>query len=274
MKTIIPLAVVAAALGAGCTTTPRPAQPAGYVTAVGRVLHDSAENGRPIVLRGVHAGGWLVTENWMCPNKVAGTQTETYESFVARFGKARADELYRIYRRGWWTERDFRNFADLGLNAIRLPFGWRDLITEDGEILPEGFALLDWFVDGAARAGIYTILDLHGAPGSQNGRDHSGETRFAKRESHPHVGPATVSVFASTGASQSARPSRIFAALTGLRWSLSDLYSALRSSQRLHPSPPRPLTMRSPPNAPNAATAAKVNIKFFMVITLCQKSCR
>ena len=35
-------------------------------------------------------------------------------------------------------------------------------------------------VDGAAREGIYTILDLHAAPGSQNGRDHSGETRFAK----------------------------------------------------------------------------------------------
>ena len=179
MKKTIPLAVLSAALGAGCTTS-RVAEPPGYVTAVGKTLYDRADGGRPIVLRGVNAGGWLVTENWMCPNKVAGTQTETYESFSARFGKEKADELYRIYRKGWWTEQDFRNFAGLGLNAIRLPFGWRDLITEDGEILSEGFALLDWFVDCAARAGLYTILDLHAAPGSQNGRDHSGETRFAK----------------------------------------------------------------------------------------------
>ena len=179
MKKTIPLAVLSAALGAGCTTS-RVAEPPGYVTAVGKTLYDRADGGHPIVLRGVNAGGWLVTENWMCPNKVAGTQTETYESFAARFGKEKADELYRIYRKGWWTEQDFRNFAGLGLNAIRLPFGWRDLITEDGEILSEGFALLDWFVDCAAREGIYTILDLHAAPGSQNGRDHSGETRFAK----------------------------------------------------------------------------------------------
>ena len=167
MKKTIPLAVLSAALGAGCTTS-RVAEPPGHVTAVGKTLYDRADGGRPIVLRGVNAGGWLVTENWMCPNKVAGTQTETYESFSARFGKEKADELYRIYRKGWWTEQDFRNFAGLGLNAIRLPFGWRDLITEDGEILSEGFALLDWFVDCAAREGIYTILDLHAAPGSQN----------------------------------------------------------------------------------------------------------
>lgn len=179
MKRIIPLLLLSVAFVAGCYTS-RVAQPQGYVTAVGKVLHDKAEGGRPIVLRGVNAGGWLITENWMCPNKVARCQAMTYESFVTRFGKDKADELYRIYRKGWWTERDFRNFAALGFNVIRLPFGWKDLITEDGTLLEEGFARLDWFVDSAARNGLYTILDLHGAPGSQNGRDHSGETRWAK----------------------------------------------------------------------------------------------
>ena len=99
MKKTIPLAVLSAALVAGCTTS-RVAEPPGHVTAVGKTLYDRADGGRPIVLRGVNAGGWLVTENWMCPNKVAGTQTETYESFSARFGKEKADELYRIYRKG------------------------------------------------------------------------------------------------------------------------------------------------------------------------------
>ena len=92
MKKTIPLAVLSAALGAGCMTS-RVTEPPGYVTAVGKTLYDRADGGRPIMLRGVNAGGWLVTENWMCPNKVAGTQTETYESFTARFGKDHSSTL-------------------------------------------------------------------------------------------------------------------------------------------------------------------------------------
>lgn len=37
------------------------------------------------------------------------------------------------------------------------------------------FSRLDWFVEQASKRGIYVILDLHGAFGSQNGQDHSGE---------------------------------------------------------------------------------------------------
>ena len=35
-------------------------------------------------------------------------------------------------------------------------------------------------MENAAKYELYVILDLHGAPGSQNGRDHSGEVRYAK----------------------------------------------------------------------------------------------
>lgn len=175
MKIIFPLLL--GALLAGCATVKTPK---GYVTAFGTELYDSAEDGRPIVLKGVNAGGWLVTENWMCPNKVAATQTETYEDFVRRFGQEKADELYEIYRNAWWSERDFANIRSLGMNVIRLPMNWRDLITESGVTREDGFRRIDWFVARAAAHGLYTILDLHGAPGSQNGRDHSGEVRFAK----------------------------------------------------------------------------------------------
>ena len=36
------------------------------------------------------------------------------------------------------------------------------------------FERFDWFVEEAKERGIYVILDFHGAPGSQNGSDHSG----------------------------------------------------------------------------------------------------
>ena len=164
----------------GCAIDKVSSAPAGFVTAVGDKLFDQASGGRRIVLRGVNAGGWLVTENWMCPNKVAASETETYESFVQRFGRERADELYEVYRDSWWGEEDFANIRSLGMNVIRLPLGWRELMTAEGEMLEAGFRRIDWFIDRAAHHGLYTILDLHAAPGSQNGRDHSGEVRFAK----------------------------------------------------------------------------------------------
>ncbi len=173
--------VCLAAVFCGCATVHRCSnRPEGYITARGRVLYDSAEGGSPIVLKGTNAGGWMVTENWMCPNKVARTQTETYESFAKRFGAERAEELYDIYRDAWWTEEDFANVASLGMNVIRLPLEWSSLVTEDGEPIEKGLRRVDWFIERAGAHGLYTILDLHGAPGSQNGRDHSGEVRFAK----------------------------------------------------------------------------------------------
>ena len=175
--------VIIASLAAavGCTSLRNGAsRPEGFITAIGATLYDSAEGGRPIVLKGANAGGWMVTENWMCPTKVAKSQTETYESFVKRFGAEKAEELYDIYRANWWTEEDFANMASIGMNAVRVPLEWRSLITEDGVPVEKGLRQVDWFVERAGAHGIYTILDLHGAPGSQNGRDHSGEVRYAK----------------------------------------------------------------------------------------------
>ena len=41
---------------------------------------------------------------------------------------------------------------------------------------------MDEFVSKAAEYGMYTVLDLHGAYGSQNGQDHSGQEFGSKEE--------------------------------------------------------------------------------------------
>ena len=63
----------------------------------------------------------------------------------------------------------------MGMTCIRLPFLYWDVADEEGNILPGGFERLDWFVEHCAQRGIYVILDLHGAYGSQNGKHHSGQ---------------------------------------------------------------------------------------------------
>ena len=138
----------------------------------GKTLADA--DGNPVLLRGVNAGGWLVQESWMCLTN-APSQMEAFQVLDERFGRETRERLFAVYEDNYWHESDFDNVKALGMNVIRLPFVWWGLINEDGSLRPEGFERLDWFVDCCEERGLYVVLDLHAAPGSQNGNDHSGD---------------------------------------------------------------------------------------------------
>lgn len=81
-------------------------------------------------------------------------------------------ELIRRHRETFITEADFSWIADHGLDLIRLPVGhW---ILRDAPPYLSGASLLDAAMDWAQSRHLRVLLDLHGAIGSQNGRDHSG----------------------------------------------------------------------------------------------------
>src|SRR5690625_5926110 len=62
------------------------------------------------------------------------------------------------------------------MNVLRLPFTYFEMLNDDGSLKSTAFDRLDWFIREAEKRELYVILDLHGAPGSQNGKDHSGDT--------------------------------------------------------------------------------------------------
>lgn len=137
------------------------------------------EDGNEIILRGTNAGGWLVQEFWMCPTKDTDNvscQKELINVLTERFGKEKAEELVDIYEDNYWTETDFDNCKELGMNVLRLPFTYMNFLNEDGSMRDDAFERVDWFVEEAGKRGIYVILDMHGAQGSQNEKDHSGDT--------------------------------------------------------------------------------------------------
>ncbi len=131
------------------------------------------QNGKTVVLKGVNLGGWLVQEGWMCPTD-AKDQKTAYEVLETRFGKDESDRLFKIYEDNWITEQDFENIKNLGFNCIRLPFTYWNLLDENDCYTV--FDRLDFAVECCRKNGLYVILDLHGAKGSQNGKDHSGDT--------------------------------------------------------------------------------------------------
>jgi aryl-phospho-beta-D-glucosidase BglC (GH1 family) len=129
-------------------------------------------NGTPIVLRGAASGGHLNMENFI--NGYPGHETETKQAMLAVLGKEKSDFFWDKFYEYFWTDSDAKFFASLKLNCLRVSFNYRHFL-DDGDltkIKTEGFKLLDRAVESCARHGIYTILDLHSAPGGQNQNWH------------------------------------------------------------------------------------------------------
>jgi glucan 1,3-beta-glucosidase len=122
-------------------------------------------------IRGVNLGGWLVLEKWMVPTVYRGVDApDEYELSLALGGQARA-RLQR-HRETFITAEDFRWIKDRGLNAVRLPVGYWAL--EAPKPFLDAADFVDLALEQSRQIGLKLLLDLHGAPGSQNGWDHSG----------------------------------------------------------------------------------------------------
>ncbi len=123
--------------------------------------------------RGVNFGGWLVLERWITPSLFHGLKAIDEYSFCLELGN---NLLQRIkpHRDTFITAADFTWLAGAGVQAIRLPIGYWALGGE--EPYAECADYIDFTFDQAAKHGMQVVLDVHAAPGSQNGWDHSGKT--------------------------------------------------------------------------------------------------
>lgn len=133
--------------------------------------------GEQVQLRGTNIGGYMLREFWMSPVKKTlevRDENSIYEMLEERFGTEKMYELIGAWRDGFFTEADFDNIDALGANCIRLPLWYRNLVDENGEFYENAFARIDWFLEQAGKRGMYVVIDMHGAPGSQNGKDISG----------------------------------------------------------------------------------------------------
>lgn len=154
-----------------------------FLKANGTSLRNESGTGNRILLRGINAGGWFVQELWMCPTQETGTvqDQKTIEStLISRFGEEKANELLNVYYDNFWTIKDFDNCQEMGMNCLRLPIWYYNIIDRNGEVREDAFDRIDWFVSEAGKRGMYVIIDMHGAPGSQNDRDHSGDINSNK----------------------------------------------------------------------------------------------
>lgn len=152
--------------------------PSNFLKTDGKLIRNQFGTGDAVTLRGTNVGGWLITENWQSPVDAKDLRT-ILETFTSRFGKDKAWELVNHLQNNWWTEKDFDLVKAEGINILRLPMSYFEMMNEDGSLKTTAFARMDWFIQEAKKRDIYVMIDMHGAVGSQNGKDHSGDTTIA-----------------------------------------------------------------------------------------------
>lgn len=143
------------------------------------------QNGTRVDLRGLNLGNWLLLEFWMMNGSSAAItnnnggvndQCTLEGTLSSRFGYAEKERLMDAFRDSWMTDRDWDRIAALGFNVVRLPFIYNLIENENApyNLRPDAWQYLDQAIAKAAQRGIYVILDLHGAVGSQGNEAHSG----------------------------------------------------------------------------------------------------
>lgn len=152
-----------------------PIMESGFLKAKGKNIYN--QNNDLVQLKGTNIGGYLFQEFWMTPMKPSSNIKDEYGIYsylTETYGEETMREMIGIYQDSYFTEADFDRCQALGMNLIRLPFWYRNLVDSEGKVLPDWYDRFDWFIEEAGKRGIYVLLDFHGAPGSQNGSDHSG----------------------------------------------------------------------------------------------------
>ena len=162
------------------------------------------ENGENVVLKGVNLGNWLLWETWMgfVPEYTHDwAYYDTLQVLIDRFGEEKTAEIVKTYEDNFITEEDISQIEKLGFNCIRVPFWYRNFMTEELKWLSEnhddnkGFQKLDWLISTCEKYGIYVMLDLHGAPGGQSKNHCTGKAGRNELYENENMMNATVELW-------------------------------------------------------------------------------
>jgi glucan 1,3-beta-glucosidase len=132
-------------------------------------------------IRGINLGGWLVLERWITPSLFRDSSAEDEFTFLGENQKNQK-RLKKHYQK-YIKESDFKWIKNHGFNAIRIPVGhW---IFGDYPPFIGGIETLDRCFHLAKKYQLGVVISFHGAPGSQNGWDHSGKKGVVSWHTNP-----------------------------------------------------------------------------------------
>ncbi len=138
-----------------------------FLKANGQNICNNSGAGSVVALHGTNLGSDMLMEAWMSPLNA----TDDYSmrsTLINRFGTSTTDSVINSYQTAWITSSDLDNIKNMGLNFVRVPIYWENLMNRDGSWKANAFTQLDWLVNQCAQRGIYVLIDMHGVPGGDD----------------------------------------------------------------------------------------------------------
>ncbi|KAI3403846.1 exgA [Candida oxycetoniae] len=146
--------------------------------------YNFSANSSEFQYQGVSIGGWLVLEPYITPSlfkqTLASGESESdlpvdEYHFCKKLGQEEAQKRLTTHWSTFYNETDFQEIKQHGLNMVRLPIGYWAFEKLDNDPYVSGAQeYLDKAIEWSSKYGLKVLIDLHGAPNSQNGFDNSG----------------------------------------------------------------------------------------------------
>ena len=153
-------------------------------------------DGEPLLLRGVCLGGWLNMENFI--TGYSANETLMRREVRRAIGDDRAERFFERLLTRFFDEPDAAFLSEAGMNLARIAVGYKHFEDDARpfELEADGFRHLDRAIEALARHGVYSIVDLHALPGSQNHHWHSDNpTHVAAFWEHRHFQDRVVNLW-------------------------------------------------------------------------------
>jgi endoglucanase len=129
-------------------------------------------DGRPVILRGMGLGGWMLQEGYMLKLGELGQQQVIHRRLAELVGQPAFDEFERAWLDHYTTKADMDALGRWGFNSVRLPMHYALFFDPSAPAgtdrwNEDGFRRVDRLLEWAAANRMWVILDLHAAPGGQ-----------------------------------------------------------------------------------------------------------
>ena len=139
-----------------------------FVTTKGKQI--LTPDGKPIILKGINLGNWLVPEGYMFKFKNATSPRLINNLLLELMGPEETKKFWKTFRDNYITKEDIAFIKKSKFNSVRIPFNFRLFVQEDtGIFTGPGFDMLDRVIQWCNEEGLWAIRDMHCAPCGQTG---------------------------------------------------------------------------------------------------------
>ena len=141
-------------------------------------LKDTFKYGK-MPIRGMNVGGWLSLEPFITPSffeKYNSHDNVIDEWTLTEKLGTHANQALEAHYSSFINRGTFQEIRNAGFDHVRIPYSYWAVTTYEGDpyVAKVSWRYLLRAIEYCRENGLRVNLDLHGAPGSQNGWNHSG----------------------------------------------------------------------------------------------------